>query len=216
VSPFMSKKQVETRRTKRQARREEIQRKQQQLHAARKRRFLWIGGIGAIVAVVIVAIIMNNILNNNKSVLASDNPAYPVINDIACQTTEQLSYHVHAHLSIYMNGQPVSLPAKIGIASDNSCIYWLHTHSTDGIIHIESPNTHTYSLGTFLRMWEDHFSQLGYPAELDSTAGWTVYVNGKPYTGDFHNIQLKAHELITLAYNSPDAKPDTTYSWGDL
>lgn len=215
MSPFMSKKQLETRRAKRQARREEIQRKQQQLHAARKRRFLWIGGIAAIVAVVIVAIIMNNMLNN-KSVLASDNPAYPVINDIACQSSEQLAYHVHAHLSIYMNGQPVSLPAKIGIASDNSCIYWLHTHSTDGIVHIESPNTHTYSLGTFFRMWEDHFSQLGYPAELDSTAGWTVYVNGKPYTGDFHNIQLKAHELITLAYNSPDAKPDTKYSWGDL
>src|SRR5439155_12838479 len=144
--------------TKRQARREAIPRKQQQLHAARKRRILWIGGIAAIVAVVIVAIIMNNMLNN-KSVLASDNPAYPVINDIACQSSEQLAYHVHAHLSIYMNGQPVSLPAKIGIASDNSCIYWLHTHSTDGIVHIESPNTHTYSLGTFFSMWEDHFSQ---------------------------------------------------------
>jgi hypothetical protein len=29
-------------------------------------------------------------------------------------------------------------------------------------------------------------------------------------------IQINAHALITLAYNSPNAQPDTTYSWQGL
>ena len=43
-----------------------------------------------------------------------------------------------------------------------------------------------------------------------------AYVDGKPYKGDFHKIPLKAHTLITLAYNSPNVKPDTTYNWNGL
>lgn len=200
----------------RQAQRQIKQQKLQQQRIAKKRTTIWISVIVGLIVVAVAAIILSNALNN-KSVLASDNPSYPVIdNEIACQTNEQLAYHIHAHLSIYMDGQPFSLPATIGIASDQSCIYWLHTHKTDGIIHIESPNANTYSLGTFFKLWQDHFSQLGYPSQLSTTDGWKVYVDGKPYTGDFHKIKLTAHELVTLAYNSPNITPDTTYSWGDL
>jgi len=64
--------------------------------------------------------------------------------------------------------------------------------------------------------WENRFSQLGYPSQLDLTEGWQVYVNGKPFTGDFHTIPLQAHTLITLAYNSPGVRPDTNYNWNGL
>jgi hypothetical protein len=233
----MNNKQLETRRSQRQARREERRREEERLRSAKKRRTIWISAIVGVTVVIVIVIIANTFLagtifrylasnmsalaNNNTSsvstsALASDNPAYPVVDDIACQTNEQLAYHVHAHLSIYVNGQSVSLPANIGIASDRSCIYWLHTHRTDGVIHVESPNANKYSLRTFFKMWEDYFSSLGYPLQLNSTDGWQVYVNGKPFSGDFHNIQLEAHQLITLAYNSPNVTPDVTYSWGSL
>ena len=65
---------------------------------------------------------------------------------------EQLAYHVHAHLQVFVDGQPRVLPAGIGIPQPVSqqtpegpfvgsgrCFYWMHTHTTDGIIHIESP-----------------------------------------------------------------------------
>jgi hypothetical protein len=213
----MSKKQKITRRAQRQLKQIQVQQKR----TAKKSLIIRISTIVGIVVVVVAAIIIGNMLNNNTSssksaAIASDNPTYPVVDDIACQTNEQLAYHVHAHLSMYVNGQSVSLPANIGIASDRSCIYWLHTHQTDGIIHIESPNAKKYSLGTFFKMWEDYFSSLGYPSQLSSKDGWQVYINGKPFSGDFHNIQLKDHDLITLAYNSPNVTPDTTYSWGSL
>jgi hypothetical protein len=146
----------------------------------------------------------------------SDNPAYAPLAGIPCQSSEQLTYHVHAHLSIYINGQPVQVPQYIGIASDGSCFYWLHTHDTSGIIHIEAPSQQTFTLGTFFQLWSERFPQLQYPIQLDQTAGWQAYVDGKSYTGDFHSIPLRPHALITLAYNSPGIKPDTTYAWQGL
>jgi hypothetical protein len=211
----MSQKKQETRKAQRQARREERRREEERQRAAKKRGIIWTSIIVGVAVVVIAVIITSNILGN-KGVLASDNPAYPVVdNTIACQKNEQFAYHVHAHLSIYMDGQPVSLPANVGIASDKSCIYWLHTHDVTGVIHVESPTTKTYSLGTFFNMWQDYFSQLGYPSQVNTTEGWQVYIDGKPFTGDFHTIELLEHRLITIAYNSPNIKPDTpdSYSW---
>ncbi|GCE21338.1 hypothetical protein KDK_51380 [Dictyobacter kobayashii] len=60
------------------------------------------------------------------------------------------------------------------------------------------------------------FPNLQYPLELDQKTNWQAYVNGKPYSGDFHNIPLEAHTLVTLAYNSPGITPDTTYAWQGL
>ena len=117
---------------------------------------------------------------------------------------------------MYINGQAVALPQNIGIASNQSCIYWLHTHDTSGVIHIESPTQKIYTLGNFLNIWQQRFSSLGYPSQLSQSAGWKIYVNGKAYNGSIPSIPLNAHTLITLAYNSPNAQPDTTYNWNGL
>ena len=203
----------QTKQQRRQGRREE-QRRQQTVRATGKNRRI----ITAIISALVVIALGSGIiwLINHGPGIASDNPNYPVIDGIPCQNHEQLNYHVHAHLSIYVNGQPFQLPTNLGIASDGSCFYWLHTHDSTGVIHIEAPSERTFTLGTFFQEWSTRFPQMTYPTELDSTAGWQVYVDGKPYKGDFHDITLVAHKLITLAYNSPGIKPDTTYAWQGL
>nr|BBH92581.1 hypothetical protein KTA_07800 [Thermogemmatispora argillosa] len=142
--------------------------------------------------------------------------AYPPVDQVYCDASEQVAVHYHAHLSLYINGQPVQIPANTGIASD--CIYWLHTHDTTGVIHIEAPQNQRFTLGQFFDIWKNEFPQLGngFPSQLDQSTGWTVYVNGQLYHGDFHTLQLQAHQLITLAYNSPGIQPDTVYNWGSL
>src|SRR6266702_3956010 len=65
-------------------------------------------------------------------------------------------------------------------------------------------------------IWGKRFPQLNYPSQLSDPSGWQVYVNGKPYTGNFQTIPLQSHTLITLAYNSPGVKPDTTFDWNGL
>ena len=113
------------------------------------------------------------------------NAAYPPIDGIYCDALEQTAYHIHAHLTIYINGKQVAIPQGIGIASDQSCFYWLHTHTSDGVIHIEFPNQGTPTLGNFLDIWGQSFNSLGFQNELASSTGWTIYVDGKQVTERF-------------------------------
>lgn len=137
------------------------------------------------------------------------------VDQIPCDQGEQLAFHIHAHLSIFLDGQAVTIPAAVGIAP-SGCLYWLHTHISDGIIHIEAPDPRSFVLGNFLDIWKQQFAQLNYPKAFGLTAGWRAFVNGKLVTGNFRTISLKAHALITLAYHSPDVRPDTLYNWGNL
>src|SRR5438105_6094842 len=101
------------------------------------------------------------------------NPLYPPINGVPCDSTEQNAYHIHIHLTIYLNGQHAPIPAGIGIAPDGSCFYWMHTHTADGIIHIEAPGkVHNISLDDFLTIWHNGFARLNFPAQLNTATGW--------------------------------------------
>ena len=208
-------KQSTRQRTRQERRREELQRREaERRHAARTKRNTTVGIIAAVVLA--IAGIIYLVIAQSK---APANPDYPTIDTIACDQLEQSAFHIHAHASLFINGQSVSIPANVGIAGDPSapsCFYWLHTHSTDGVIHIEAPNGVSPTLKNFLDIWRTKFQQLGYPDQLDVTEGWQAYVNGKPFAGDFHTIPLQAHTLITLAYQSPEVKPDTTYNWNGL
>lgn len=198
------------RRATQQAAKEE-QRRQEQRVAARTRGITIFSIIGAVI--IVVAVIVGVTLLSKGT---SANAAYPTVDGINCDQQEQTQVHYHTYVVMYINGSATQLPANVGIASDQSCLYWLHTHDSSGIIHIESPANKTFTFGNFLDEWSQHFSSLGYPTELDQTSGWQVWVNGTVYTGNYHNIVLKSHEIITLAYNSPGVKPVTTYNWNGL
>lgn len=212
-----------TKQQRRRDRREEDRRREEErLRKKRNNRIIWISSIIAIILVIAgtaFAIAHNNSTTGSTSLRTPTTifPAYPEIdNNVECDAGEQLAYHIHSYLVIYINGKQSLLPANTGIASDGTCYYWLHTHDTSGVIHEESPDSRTFILGNFFDEWEQVFSSLGYPSQLDSTTGWTVWVNGQPYTGNFRNIPLKAHTIITMAYNSPDVKPVTSYNWNGL
>jgi hypothetical protein len=149
---------------------------------------------------------------------------YGPVDGVYCDSNEQLSYHIHAHISIYINGANIPLVANTGIApigvtsnANVTCFYWLHTHDNTGVIHIESPTTKLYTLNQFFDVWEKFSSSSSaLPTQLLSSTGWIIYVNGKQVHTDFNHLQLHAHDLITIAYNSPGIKPDTTYAWQGL
>jgi hypothetical protein len=210
----------QTKQDRRRDRREEQRRREDERRRAGQRNRIVLGvSILVVVLVVAASVYLFSKAPGSSSTTTtaqSSNPAYPQVDNIVCEANEQGTYHVHAHLSLYISGQQVSIPQNLGIASDQSCLYWLHTHDTSGVIHVEAPNQQVFTLGTFFKEWSGVFPQQQYPVQLSSTDGWKVYVNGKPYTGDFHKIELSAHTLITMAYQSPNAVPDTVYNWGDL
>src|SRR5713226_3421694 len=43
-----------------------------------------------------------------------------VIDGIRCDLTEFVDYHIHAHLDIFIDGQPYTIPAGVGI-KPNTC-----------------------------------------------------------------------------------------------
>jgi len=146
------------------------------------------------------------------------------VDGISCGPTEQLAYHIHAHLMVYVNGQPHALPGGIGIpgsqvvqspqgpiASGGVCIYWLHTHAPDGVIHIESPTQTIYTLGEFFDEWHQPLSG----SDVAGAKGKvTAVVNGKPWTSSPRNIPLDPHTVIQLDVATP--KPAfQTVNWSE-
>jgi hypothetical protein len=133
------------------------------------------------------------------------------VDGIPCETSEQLKYHVHAHLTIIANGQPVVVPANTGILINHlpgPCIYWLHTHDTTGIIHIEAPSEREFQLGNFFDIWQQPLSatQVG-SFMADGSHQLQFWVDGKQYTGDPRAIPLKNHTDITIVYGPPFPTP---------
>ena len=148
------------------------------------------------------------------------NGGYTPVDGITCdRVMYDNGYHIHAHLSIYVNGQSVTIPKGVGMASDLSCFYWLHTHTSDGILHIESPDSsRKLGLNNFLTIWHDHFASMGFPAELTQSGGWQLFINGAPYSGRYGSplttlLPLSSHEILTLEYGSPLRPPDTPASY---
>jgi hypothetical protein len=139
------------------------------------------------------------------------------VDGISCDTTEQLVYHIHAHLTVFVNGAARQIPAAIGIPgaqaentptgpyiASGSCFYWLHTHAADGIIHIESPVHRTYTLGGFFDIWGQ---PLG-PDQVGPARGpVTVIYNGQVYRGNPRNIPLEKHAQIQLEVGKPLISP---------
>jgi hypothetical protein len=141
------------------------------------------------------------------------------IDDIACQAGEQVLFHIHAHLTIFVRGVPRQVTAGIGIApphevaatpqgafvAGGSCFTWLHTHAADGIIHTESPVNRTYTLGEFFDIWGQPLDreQVG-PAHGPVTA----LFNGRVFTGNPRQIPLLAHAQIQLEVDRPLLAPE--------
>jgi hypothetical protein len=126
------------------------------------------------------------------------------VDGIQCNTTEQLVFHIHSHLTIFVNGVARQVPQEIGF-DDNTCLHWLHTHQPDGIIHIESPQQRTFTLGNFFDVWHQPLGpNLVGPAHGKVTA----FYNGALYHGNPRDIPLNAHSQIQLDVGTPLIAPE--------
>jgi hypothetical protein len=153
--------------------------------------------------------------------LAGTSPATAgqAINGIGCSTSEQTLFHVHTHLTVFVNGQQRQVPAAIGIPNpvaaqtsagtfvdSGSCFYWLHTHAADGIIHVESPVKRTYTLGDFFDEWGQ---PLGPDQAGPARGKVTVIVNGQVFQGNPRDVPLGSHENLQLQVGTPLVAPET-------
>ncbi len=209
--------------------------------AGRNRWFMF--GGGAVVVVLIAAVAAFQLFPRGASNATSGSEPAPgnPINGVSCQA-EMTQYHYHAALIMYMNGKKMDLPPQVGQPYNqqitypgNTCLYWMHTHSIDssyGMVHLESPNQRTFTLGEFFDIWHytakwDLQSDASYKSYVDPTFVDAVrsaplsdihaYVNGKPYSGNYRNIVLHAHDVVTVELGKPlrPAPKTAVFPFGD-
>jgi hypothetical protein len=129
------------------------------------------------------------------------------VSGLECLADMPETYHVHTHVSIFLNGEALSVPAEVGIVrpTTGDCFYSIHTHDKSGKIHIEAAAPGTFTLGQLFAIW-------GQPLLNTNIAGLTgmpvsVYVtdNGvvTEATDNWGSIELKSHREITIAVGTP-------------
>jgi hypothetical protein len=137
------------------------------------------------------------------------------VDAIGCDNSAVV-YHVHAHLSLFVNGEQIAIPLGIGIPNptqfsstvvdSGSCFYFLHTHDSSGIIHVEAPAPGTFTLGQFFDIWGEPLTPTNVAGNMGAV---TIVVDGAQYTGDPRAIELTAHKQITLIVGTAPASIPT-------
>ncbi len=118
------------------------------------------------------------------------------------------AYHIHAHLSIFLNGQMLTTPRDIGMvdatATRAACHYPIHTHDATGVVHAHAATPTRFTLGQFFALW-------GQPLSRVDVAGLTglpivFYVdddmNVREDIGDPAEIDLLPRRGITIQIGS--------------
>lgn len=145
------------------------------------------------------------------------------------EPAEQLAYHVHAHLDIFVNGHHDVVPAAIGIditdpavhefaEADGSiayggidppcadaCISPLHTHADDGVLHTESPVNKLNTLGEFFTEWNVRLTPKCVGTFCRPKTSIAFYLAGRKYTADPRAIQLTNLLEIAIVIGKPPA-----------
>jgi hypothetical protein len=140
------------------------------------------------------------------------------VDGLTCAPTSPVGYHVHTHLSIFLNGESLAVPPLVGFVAQSpttECHYPLHTHDPTGLIHAHATTQTFFTLGQFFRVW-------GQPLQRDNIAGLVgvpvvAYVTDagvvREYTGDLAALQLLSHREITIQVGTPIASiPQFTWT----
>jgi hypothetical protein len=155
------------------------------------------------------------------TVLANPQPVSlgETIDGVTCQRAEKIAFHIHAHLTIFVGGKAFQVPYGIGIGpplggvetpvgafvETGSCFMWLHTHVSDGVIHIEAPKPQTFTLGQFFAVWGQKLSRTQVGPKKGRV---TAFYDGKDWTGNPAAIPLTPTAQIQLDVGSPVVAPE--------
>jgi hypothetical protein len=127
---------------------------------------------------------------------------------------ENLTVHYHAHLDVVVRGQIETVPAFIGIDRAKNKIAPLHTHTPDGVVHIESASDVPFTLGQFFTEWGHPISAAGIgDTKVSGSEELRVYRNGQQVTGDPAALKLEPHDEIYVWIGASSEKPTAPASY---
>ncbi|HUQ30281.1 MAG TPA: hypothetical protein VM103_02050 [Candidatus Paceibacterota bacterium] len=117
---------------------------------------------------------------------------------VLCSPTMSEVFHIHPTLEIVINGANVVVPANIGITP--TCMTALHTHTADGIIHVEAPEKRDFTIGDFFAVWDKLFTKEQiFEYKADASHRVTIQVNGT-VVDTYEQTVLKDGDHILITY----------------
>lgn len=111
-----------------------------------------------------------------------------------------MAEHYHPHLRIVIANKEVPVAGNLGVDPATGAMSAVHTHQSDGTIHIEAGEAgEQFTLGQLFTEWGVRLTrtQIG---GVRAKAGRTVTVtsNGTPVQGDPMNVGLKRDQQIVI------------------
>jgi hypothetical protein len=160
---------------------------------------------------------------------APDNPMELAVEaGLTPEVNEHLEFHRHSHLDVLVDGEPVTVPAGIGIditdpavkhgagpsygsivECDDPCISPLHTHAPSGIIHTESADETLLTLGQMFTEWGVRLDDECVGEFCTSDTDIAFYIGRDEYEGNPSDIELEDQREIAIVIGTPpDFIPD--------
>ena len=123
--------------------------------------------------------------------------------------------HYHAHLDVRVDGHEVAVPENVGVDATTGLMSALHTHTPDGVVHIEADmQGQVFTLGQLFTEWNVRLtpSQVGsFTVSVDKEL--VVYVNGELRPGDPALLRLEPNQEIALLFGTPRDNRDFPKSY---
>ena len=128
-----------------------------------------------------------------------------------------LAMHEHADVQVFVHGTQQPVPVDIGINTASGDVASLHTHSADGVVHVESSTVAQFTLQQFFDIWGVRFTDSCLGAYCNGSDGQLqVFVGGQEVTGDFSSVPLDDETVIVLTYGTAEELPDPIPSTFDF
>jgi hypothetical protein len=123
-----------------------------------------------------------------------------------------IGYFIHAHVSIFRDGQRLALPQYIGMAAN--CLYEINSDNMSGVVDVFSERYKRLTLGDLFAVW-------GQPLSWTNVAGFAgqpvvVYIEDQGvltrHSGAIGDIELAPYRSITIQIGA--ALPEIpVYDW---
>ncbi len=113
-----------------------------------------------------------------------------------------LKLHIHADLNILIDGVSENIPANIGISE--GIMRPVHTHDSNGEIHIEGPCVRGFTSGDFFDIWGKEFDSSKIFDKTTENGTLRFLVDGQE-NSEYRNLILRDDQNILIEYTSNNA-----------
>lgn len=149
------------------------------------------------------------------------------VDGVSCDSVMADTYHIHIFLGIYVNGVQYAVPTALGMenpaapqngfVNSATCFYWLHSHDSSGIVHVESPDPtgipitqSAFTLKTLFDIWgitvnANQFGTFSGPVRVFTSGqtyqGGVATIPASDYTywnADPNTIPIYSHEVVMI------------------